>query len=596
MPEIVEELIPEPEPVSECLDIAKVGSKLSSMLGDWAQVENRIDKGREDRANDKDIEAAKETGKLQKHERFINVRVIDANISRKKGAYLQYFSGPKNIVLFLDPESPGESFEDVADAFDNHMKYVNWLHPFHKAIDCTIAHAIGAVEVLFDENAPGRVSVEYVAKRDLLYDLNAENIQMEPYVMRRYQWTLPALKKNARDTAFNEDVVEDLINELKSHQCHSVDVFKVYLQDDDGVYIAWWSNKTASKWLKDPIPYTVGIDEREKIVPLFILPSDTTEDNRILSLKGECINAAPTQIAICSLWSALVSGSLLSANPVFSPVGLAETGSAKPVLLKAGQMIDRPVTMHALAYPPAHLADIANQLRSSNLQESGQVNYAAVTNTGSEKTATEINAAAQLASQLSSVAVSNLSNFIREVYNYAWRIVHAAAMNDEILLVGTRDAIGNPVNDKDRINRPFLILASGDREGVRREELKAALKELYPEMKGTALGRVMLGDIIQNTIPSMGSKYLRVYKQSIAAQDLTLQLLSSTLARASENGGVVQFSPEELQQLQQTYVGYQQAYGMAGTEDRPGAVANASGNTELPIPTQGQPSAIPVET
>ncbi len=578
--EMPAELVTAPA-VPEALTIAFASPKLHALLTDWKKVEERIEQGRANRIKDINIEALRSgpDPQLLQDEMYLPVNVIDTNIRRAKPGYLQYLIGPVNLVFFTDPEDLGDSFEDVATAFNTLIKYTNWEEPHLRAIDCAIAHFCGAVEVLFDKSAPGRVSVEYVALNDLIIPLNTEYLHQQLYVMRRYRWTNVALKRNAKEFDFDHEATEDILEELKE-RVDTADIYKVYIREPDGLYIAWWCDKCGKEWLKAPIPFDIGLGGIETQLPIIPLLEDLVEDSKLLAGRGECEKSKHTQTCVSGLESSLINQTMRAANPVFSPEGL-DTANQEPLLMKAGTVAKRALKMHKIDPPDPNLFSLAERIRSQNLDERGQVNYAVNNRTDSRKTATEVMSADAQAVKLQSVSVLNLANYLRGVYTYAWRIVKHYALKNEIFLLGTRDAYGNIQNDFSRIDRNFLITPTGGSEQARVNDVKLGMEKIFPLVRGTALEKVMISDYLRYALPTLGAKYQRIYKTSVIAQDLTLQIQQGIIERIMNGqpdpaGNImVLFTQQELQQFQQTFQQYQNIYGVLG--DTRGSIGPVEG-------------------
>ena len=125
------------------------------------------------------------------------------------------------------------------------------------------------------------------------------------------------------------------------------------------------------------------------------------------------------------------------------------------------------------------------------------------------------------------------------------------------------------------------------------------LTQVLPLVKGTALEKVIISDYLRYALPSLGTRHQKIYRTSVVAQDLALQLLQGTLERLMQgvpqpDGTIaVAFQPQEIQQFQQTYAGYQQAYGVLGDPSGgTGSMANMPSDqdtTTTPSIQSGEP-------
>lgn len=546
----------------KCLEISYASAKLNDLKARWdTRVVTEVEWGRLKRFQKVDVENRRTTGELLSDETFVEMRAIETAVSRTKPAFLGYLKSPTNLMIFVKPEEPSQSYEDLEVAFARLLKYPSWDEPHIQCIDCMLLHGTGAIEVLYDLNAPGHVSLEYVSREDLIFHEDTTDIQQQEYVMRRYEWTKVALQSHARTFSYDKDVVKNLCCEFDNS--NTVNIFKVYIKTADGLYIAWWADKASDKWLKAPIPYTVGFVEPETYVPLFVLRKDLLEDTKILSIKGLAYLMESTQLAASAIYSGVINGVLRATNPIFSPSGVSDAGTQEPFTMRAGYVAKRGLTMHVPDYPSPELLMTADALRRQAMEDQGHVNYAVEQSQSTRKTATEVASANATQANLNSVSVANFSTFLGEIYTYAWRIVQREALNDRIELLGERDPVtGNFINDKIRISGKFLILPSGDREFLRREEIKQAMRDFMPFVDKTPLAKVIIADALTYALPMNGQRYRSLYSSAVASQDITLGLIGGILQRLKTEGLNLQFSPEEAQQLDQLYNEYQRIYGI----------------------------------
>lgn len=570
-----------------------VHNQIKQLIDAWdREVVPKLEMNRIARYHNVDVKYDRATKTLKSEDDvFVPCRLINSNIERKKPAHLNYLRGPSNLVTFTDMNNPGESFEDVEVAFDNKMKYTNWDAPFVKAIDSALSMGNGAVEVLFDTSAPGKVSVEYISMCDVIFHTDTADIQAQEYVMRRYRWTKVQLRKFAVSFEFDLAVVNDMLAKLKDSTDNTVEVFKVYQRTDAGIQVAWWCALATTSWLKAPLAYATTAPGPETKVPIIILRNNLVEDDKILASEGECKSSYNSQVSASALVSSMVSGTLRASIRRYAVDGPGDTNAEVLFSDKESAISKRPLKQLQSEYPNPQLIAIADKIISLNAQEIGQVNYAVNNREDSRKTATEVQSADTAAAKLTSIAVLNLSNFIREVYTYAWRIMKYAAISGSIKFL----PMENGQNDVSRINREFLIVAAGDREQSRRAEMMQNFKELYPLVRGTALGQVMVSDMLRFALPMQGAKYQEIYRKGIAAQDITLELIGSFMQRIAGAAkqvtnpnapAVVPFTSEEYMQLAKLYAEYQRLYGIPGN-DAIGMETASSNQASAPVSPAG---------
>jgi len=548
--------------------------QIDSIISEWS-IEEETSKVRRDlRHLYKDVKQLRASGAIAQSDTYVPQRIIDQYIRQDKPAQLAFVEKPDRLLIFKDLSDPLLPTEDLERAFTDFMRFPGWLTVWHRAFDGCDLHGGVCLEVRFDESRPLHCDIEYVRREDYLFPVEANDIQSCEYILRRYKYMPFQLEDMVKKYGFNAAAIQELTKDKKSARHTPVDIYKVFFKKEGIVHIAWY-NCNAKDWLKQPVPLELGIYSIEEIInynqqvqnnaaigipvpiptpapvvqyPVFFLPYEVIEDDKLLSSKGRAFRDAPDQEAATELWTGIIN----TANKASKVYGsransnMDSTGSIDTTTpIKPDTIMGKETKFWNFPMPDASLLAVAQQFASNKAAQAGNVEFAANNRNDSKKTATEIQAARQEGNKLSSLSISAQSITILAVYELCWEIGRSQ------ILIGGIDTF--PI-DKERLVHNYRLGSAGDVDLLAREDKKQVIRETFPLLVGTPVGNLLLKYMIDQFFPEKS----REWNSVLEAQD-PLQLVQMALGifqamPMDSLDPVQQAQLQEIIQLFQQYV------------------------------------------
>ncbi len=528
------------------------------LVESWMSIDTETERQRDLRyVKDCASEDLRAAGILKEDEVYTPARLIDTNIRAEQPSLIQYITQSRRSIIFSSLDGAAvDGIEKLEQDFTNKARYLEWEIPFVQNTDGTQAHGWASIEICFDPSFPGNFYLEPIPHERLKFALDSEDIEAQELVAVQKNLTSSELKSLVAE-GFSQEQVEKLISSNAKAQgrgdCINV-CYKVFFKQDDLVHVAWWA-PMCDDYLKAPEPLFLGmrdfsslpekdtVDEAtgevikgdyppiyESEFPIVLRKYTESSDPRIIEINGRVKFDEAAQEAASALQSSMVNASLRSANVYASPKAtpLDQMPSDLPMLtdivIGNGRLFSRPVDFFTTPAPAGSMLQFFQAVVTSNKSETSQVNFAALTRKDSEKTATEINAAAQAKNELSSVQVILLSIFIRKVYAKCWRIYQNRVLQGKIIIrdvsllnlfgvdIQIDEATGAVIACKKATR--YIIKSSGDVDVIQRQEHLQRLLQGWEVFGKTPLSMEYLKDIIRFSFPEDAVRYLNVLEQS----------------------------------------------------------------------------------
>ena len=513
-----------------------------------------------------DVASLQNNGVLLPHQTYIPQRIIDINISRELPDHISYLTQSRRIAIFeaLNKQAV-VSTNTIEMEFKRVMTYDDWITSYERWADCTKLHGYGFVDVSYDPEMPGAVGVEFITAGNLLFDPRVKCIQQSPMIARRYEITSVDLDVFAKDYEFDPVVVDEIQRKLTEQEksptnemAESACIYSVFFKNiaDGLVYRAWWSWDT-KKFLKPAEPFWNGLEVQKEIeappvvdpnnpaieapttqlqwekvyeteYPFFVYRNRVTEEEPIIRTMGRGVMDYYTQEAASALWSALVNGTTEASNVMWSPKNPNQEAPTAPkqleLIVKHGAIWNSPMEAFTAPYPPANLPQVLDALRTQNAEDTNQVSFATNNRRDTRKTATEIEAAQQQDTQMSSISQTNWATAIGGVLNKAWGIIKAQALKGTIVFCPLGD--GSQGNDIALISQPYKIIPAGTVDYVERMEMIQSMQTDWPIVGPTPCGQVFLEEYLRVKYPLIADKLIKPLEQQ---QQQAAQVLQAVL-------------------------------------------------------------------
>jgi len=518
--------------------------RIDRLISDFNTQISITNLNREKRFKELDIEKLKKEKKIAANEFMIPMRIIDSNIRREQPAFFNYLKQSRRLVIFKDIKNPMSIVNQLEDEYTRGMTYSGWEIPHFKVVDGSQTHGWDSVEMLYDDTKPLHVGVEHIGNDNLIFPLDAINIQDCELVLRKLNVSPNQLKTLVRKYGFNpKEVACAITTENKAQTEKSVVIYKCFFKREGVVSVAWYCAKCGD-WLLAPKNLFLGIAElqdvevpQEPIVdpisgavvnqpptveqqwvdspitfyPIFILPYYETEQIRIIDHKGRVFLDNHKQEALTANISQFLNGCQKASTMEASvKAEVARQSEIQSIELGSGKVSPIPLDYYAPPYPDSVMLQLQNYLDVANSQEAGQINFAANNRKDSRKTATEIAAARDENAMLSSVQVSLYSAFIRSIYTLGWKITQSQALQGFITFLQVPESGENNV---DLIAQDYDIRAAGDVDVIKRQELIGQYKEFWPIIQTTPAAIPFLSRLLKLVFLDEGSTYATILEQ-----------------------------------------------------------------------------------
>lgn len=603
---------------------------LNRLIDGWGVIVAETERQRDIRyvkhAGSNDL---RDAGILKADEMYCPVRLIDANIRAEQPPTIAYITQSRRSIIFASPDGEKiDGLEKLEEDFTMKARYLGWEIPFIQTLDGAAAHGWDAVEILFDTEAPGNFVFEHIGHDCLIFAIDCENIESQEVVLIRKNLTAKQLRTLVAKDGFNAEQVEKLINLSKNSgigigtdDC-CCETYKVFYKKEDTVYTCWYA-RNCDGYLRDSKPLFLGIRDvtqpkvrnnpedpldisedyppiYENDFPIVIDKYIESNDPKIVEICGRVKLDESSQEAASGIQSGLVNGILRAANVYASPqaTNIDSQPNAAPkatnTVLFNGAIYDTALNFWHTPYPEAAVIQALQCVVTQNkTEQGGGINLATINRKDSGKTATEIQAADKISTELTSVQVILLSIFIRLCYAKAWRIYQnrvlqgAISVKDPTVLQLFGDDI--KIDDIKSMRvistsgaKHYIIKSSGDVDVIQRAERLNKLMQGWEVFGKTALASEYLKDIVRYAFPEDAARYIAVLdgaeQQEVnMLKQLLMKLSAIVLSFVKDPQGSAANIQQHVGELQQLQAQVQQALGVSG---QPGVAGQQGGQPQ----------------
>lgn len=549
-----------------------------------------------------DVESLRSMGKLRPDQTFIARRVIDSNIKNEQPPFIAYLKQSRRLAVFKCLSEPNLNVDELEAEFTEGMQYNGWEIDYFKCLDGAQLHGWDSIEIEYDDSKPLKVGISHIGFENLLMPVDCKQLGANDMLARRFEVTPSQLRTFARYN-FAPEMVTRLCATQGAERTRLIDIYKVFLKDENGIIWVGWVSSVLDGWLSVPVKLDLGrrqkvtitemvptqlasgtvvmiptpredwqpIDETE--FPIKLLSYSLTEQQQITEQIGRAQLDDADQEAQTNLWTSAVNGALRASNVYGSPEQDESNGGKLSVVdvdLVPDRIYNKKINWWSPPWPEGFVVQLSQAMGVAKQAETGSVDFAVNNRQDSRKTATEIDAAKQQAGLLQGVQVMLWAAWLRNIFTYVWPVVQNLALRDEIKLLSVTEQV--PVdpnmpemtkpqthNDTQVLSQTFDIKPAGDIDVVQRAEKLQRMQTIWPIVAQTPLAMPFLMDIIKEMFPQDAARYGMLLQQG----DQKNQLLQGTLGimkelmntPTSEIGANLEHHKDELmkmgQQIQQ---------------------------------------------
>jgi hypothetical protein len=589
-----------PETEGSYDDYKYASVRIKKLIDDWGPIVKETERLRALRYLKVDVEALKKENLFKEDMVYVGVRLMDTNIRQENPQDIAYLTQTRRSLV-LEPKNgvKVDGVETAEQTFTDACRYIGWQSPFLRVIDGAKHHGWDTVEVVLDVSKPGHFSNEHVGHENLIFDIEAEDLNNQELVLRKVRFTSIQLRQNVKKFGFVKEQVGKILaskSDTSENQSKDVqyEVYKCYYRDADNyIHIGWYHDK-CDDWLKEPEDFYLGINElsiepeldpltgdvlkdrpkvKETEFPFYLLPYYESENDRISDVRGRGFLDEPAQAGASAIMSSAVNATVRASEPYASPEnnpGDTNTGDIKQiaVTIKPG-VWNKKLNFWNFPFPPSHITQIYQAIVTQNKAETAKVDFAALNKKDSRQTATHVQAAKEEANELTSVQVTLLSIFIQLVYSRNFRIFVNRVLQGKIT-----------IEDESLIELfkiPYNIKSSGDVDVIQRNEKIQRMQVAWPVMQNTPAAMPFLKNFIRTAFPEDAKEYIAAI-DSGTAQGVNLVKALATIVQSlvvGEDGKLLPHAQPYAKELGnllvqvQTYL-QSQAAGQGGAQQQNG--------------------------
>lgn len=560
------------------LDLNTANGLISQYISSHGAVEATTVTNRRLRSNKADVEQMRSAGLLQENQTFIGVRLINQNINQALPPLLSYLKQSPRMATFV----PGDN-SYLDQEFTRVLQYPGWEIPYIEVLDGAELNGIGYMMVKADNTKLGGVSMETIPFNEIVYDRRLKSLQDSPAVLIKH--VITAVSFYHWDSFENFDKSSDAYNaitkRLLSEEVNVIGddlvIYETFVKVNGFVYRGWYY-KDSKQWLKQPLPFSNGIEESVPEVnidpmamtteptyvnkpvhltyyPIAVKRAEIKENRKHDEAEGRAVEDYHKQEAATTLMTAAVNGCTQAANTMWSPDGANLDGMAPAQLqykIKNNAIWKTPMRAFTAPWPDPMIFKGIEAITQQNAMENNQVAWAVNNRKDSRKTATEIEAAQQQQGMLTGTSALVFSIFLRDVLTMTWPIVQSEAKKGSIKFL---IEVSDPAEKEVILSKQYEVKPAGDIDFVEKQQRITNIQQDMPMFQGTPIGQEMMKEYVRLRYPEKYDQWSKILSQGNDTQ--LIQGLGQALQAVVTDEATGQLKPEfaaeaqSFQQLQQ---------------------------------------------
>jgi hypothetical protein len=560
------------------LDLNTANGLFSQYISSHGAVEATTVTNRRLRSNKADVEQMRSAGLLQENQTFIGVRLINQNINQALPPLLSYLKQSPRMATFV----PGDN-SYLDQEFTRVLQYPGWEIPYIEVLDGAELNGIGYMMVKADNTKLGGVSMETIPLNEIVYDRRLKSLQDSPAILIKHVITAVSFYHWDSFENFdkNSDAYKAIAKRLLSEEVNVIGddlvIYETFVKVNGFVYRGWYY-KDSRQWLKQPLPFSNGIEESVPEInidpmamtseptyvnkpvhltyyPIAVKRSEIKENRKHDEAEGRAVEDYHKQEAATTLMTAAVNGCTQAANTMWSPDGANLDGVAPAQLqykIKNNAIWKTPMKAFTAPWPDPMIFKGIEAITQQNAMENNQVAWAVNNRKDSRKTATEIEAAQQQQGMLTGTSALVFSIFLRDVLTMTWPIVQSEAKKGSIKFL---IEVSDPAEKEAILSKQYEVKPAGDIDFVEKQQRITNIQQDLPMFQGTPIGQEMMKEYVRLRYPEKYDQWSKILSQGNDSQ--LIQGLGQALQAVVTDEATGQLKPEfaaeaqSFQQLQQ---------------------------------------------
>jgi len=534
-----------------------------------------------------DVAQLRKSGVIAKDAGMYPPRLIDTNITREMPPFIAYLKQSRRISIFKCVDDPQFNTDMLEGEFTRVCQYDGWELPHYKILDGRAAHGWDLGEVVLDTSKPGHVAIEHVGHDELLFPIDALNIQSCEYITRIYYVTDAQLRQFVKKYGFSPEQTRRVLEKNKNANTPTCKKIRkcMWKNIETGiVWVAWYQLEDCDDWLKAPEPLYLGVDEEvdvpvlvpavnvgipsmapvqstqkqwqkvyEKSYPYEHLYYYETEERKIFDHKGRVWLDQYKQEMYMAVWTGFINRIVRAENVYACPRNDSPTSADDKIKMTTTELTNGGIYNKALdffqfPYPDPSVINALQAIDTQNASETNQVAWAVNNRKDSRKTATEIDAATQQNALLNGVQVTLYSVFLRRVYTRVWRIVQSRAKQNKIKFMESLKKQNleawNAV-----LNQEYQIFAAGDVDVIQRQEKLNRKMQFWSVVANTPVAQPFFVSMIKDAFPDEAPMLLQQMQEQQQTTQTIASLGTALAGMAQELQANGQLNPQQQKQV-----------------------------------------------
>lgn len=560
------------------LDLNTANGLFSQYISSHGDVEATTVTNRRLRSNKADVEQMRSAGLLQENQTFIGVRLINQNINQALPPLLSYLKQSPRMATFV----PGDN-SYLDQEFTRVLQYPGWEIPYIEVLDGAELNGIGYMMVKADNTKLGGVSMETIPFNEIIYDRRLKSLQDSPAILIKHVITAVSFYHWDSFENFdkNSDAYKAIAKRLLSEEVNVIGddlvIYETFVKVNGFVYRGWYY-KDSRQWLKQPLPFSNGIEESVPEInidpmamtseptyvnkpvhltyyPIAVKRSEIKENRKHDEAEGRAVEDYHKQEAATTLMTSAVNGCTQAANTMWSPDGANLDGVAPAQLqykIKNNAIWKTPMRAFTAPWPDPMIFKGIEAVTQQNAMENNQVAWAVNNRKDSRKTAKEIEAAQQQQGMLTGTSALVFSIFLRDVLTMTWPIVQSEAKKGSIKFL---IEVSDPAEKEAILSKQYEVKPAGDIDFVEKQQRITNIQQDLPMFQGTPIGQEMMKEYVRLRYPEKYDQWSKILSQGNDSQ--LIQGLGQALQAVVTDEATGQLKPEfaaeaqSFQQLQQ---------------------------------------------
>lgn len=316
-------------------------------------------------------------------------------------------------------------------------------------------------------------------------------------------------------------------------------------------------------------PIDPFVNAEVDIYPIFIWKLKNDEQETIVDHKGRAFLDGPQQEAVTAVTSGYVNRIIKASGVYVCPAKENDDTTntrLEEIELESDTILPAPVQFFEYPMPDPGVLQALQYLDASNSRQTGKIATSVSNRKDARKTAEELSQAKQEEQKITSTSLATYSEFLRQLFSFAWKIIQSQAIEGTIKICQKQiippapqvlpgmvpPPTPEPIwqNDIETLSKIYDVRPAGEVDVVQRNQKLQEFQQDWPVLGQTSVGPALLEDYIRLRYPLQADRYIEILKAGNPAKQIVQSLLT-VLQGSLQPEEVKALGPQGQQQLMQ---------------------------------------------